>query len=72
MFKKITAARECYISILKEASERQDDQAMTVLDDDFFRLYDSEEEKESTTAQVANPWHTAAYNRERRSYSMKR
>ena len=63
--KKITAARECYISILKEASERQDDQAMTVLDDDFFRLYDSEEEKESTTAQVANPWHTAAYNRER-------
>lgn len=63
--KKISEARESYISILKEASERRGDQAMTVLDEEFFRLYDSEEDKESTAAQVTNPWHTAAYNRER-------
>ncbi|WP_343095193.1 DEAD/DEAH box helicase [Blautia producta] len=63
--KKIVAVRESYLSLLKEASERRDDQAMTVLDDEFFRLYDSEQDKESTAAQVANPWHTAAYNRER-------
>lgn len=63
--KKITAACESYLSLLKEASERQADQVMTVLDDEFFRQYDSDEDKESTAAQVANPWHTAAYNRER-------
>lgn len=50
---------------LKEASQRQGDQAMTVLDEEFFRLYDSEVNEESTKAQLANPWHTAAYNRER-------
>lgn len=54
-----------YQALLKEASERKADQAMTVLDEEFFRRYDSEENKESTAAQVANPWHTAAYNRER-------
>ena len=35
----------------------------------FFRLYDSDDDKESTAAQVANPWHTAAYNREREKLS---
>ena len=64
-FKKIAQARGFYISLLKEASDRRGDQSMTVLDEEFFRLYDSEEEKESTAAQVANPWQTAAYNRER-------
>lgn len=63
--KKIAAARQSYLLLLKEASERRGDQAMTVLDEEFFRLYDSEEDTESTAAQVANPWHTAAYNRER-------
>ena len=63
--KKIEEARESYLALLKEASERHGDQAMTILDDSFFRLYGSEEEAESTLAQVANPWHTAAYNRER-------
>lgn len=63
--KKIAAARQSYLSILKKASQQRDNQAMTVLDDEFFRLYDSEEEKESTVAQVANPWHTEDYNRER-------
>ncbi|WP_434311562.1 DEAD/DEAH box helicase [Hominifimenecus sp. rT4P-3] len=63
--KKITEARKSYISLLKEASERRGDQVMTVLDEEFFRLYDSEDDKESTAAQVANPWQTAAYNRER-------
>ena len=63
--KKITQARKSYISLLKEASEQRGDQAMTVLDEAFFRMYDSDDDKESTAAQVANPWHTAAYNRER-------
>ena len=63
--KKTAEARHLYQSLLKEASEQQSDQAMTVLDDEFFRQYDSDEDKESTAAQVANPWHTAAYNRER-------
>ncbi|MFR9309590.1 DEAD/DEAH box helicase [Hydrogeniiclostridium mannosilyticum] len=63
--KKIAAARKSYLLLLKAASERQADQAMTVLNDEFFRQYDSGEDKESTAAQVANPWHTAAYNRER-------
>lgn len=63
--KKIEEARESYISLLKEASLRRNDQGITVLDEEFFRLYDSEDDKESTAAQVANPWHTAAYNRER-------
>ena len=63
--KKITQARESYISLLKEAADRQGDQVMTVLDEAFFHLYDSEEDKEATAAQAANPWHTAAYNRER-------
>lgn len=62
---KISEARKSYISLLKEASKRCGDQMMTVLDEEFFRRYDSEEDKESTAAQVANPWHTAAYNRER-------
>lgn len=63
--KKITEARKSYISLLKEASEQRGDQSMMVLDEAFFRLYDSDDDKESTAAQVANPWHTAAYNRER-------
>lgn len=63
--KKTEEARESYILLLKAASARRNDQEITVLDEEFFRLYDSEEDKESTAAQVANPWHTAAYNRER-------
>ncbi|MBC8537638.1 hypothetical protein H8693_01675 [Christensenellaceae bacterium NSJ-63] len=63
--KKIIEDHDSYVLLLKEVSEQCGDQAMTVLDEKFFRLYDSDEEKESTAAQVANPWHTAAYNRER-------
>ncbi len=62
---KIKEASRRYHMFLKEASQRQGDQAMTVLDEEFFRLYDSEVNEESTKAQLANPWHTAAYNRER-------
>lgn len=62
---KIAEIRQSYLLFLKEVSERCDDQAMTVLDEEFFRKYDSEEDKESTEAQAANPWYTAAYNRER-------
>lgn len=63
--KRITVARDFYLKLLKGASERDEDQAMTVLDENFFRLYASKDNKESTAAQVANPWYTAAYNRER-------
>ncbi|MCI8464842.1 MAG: hypothetical protein HFI63_03150 [Lachnospiraceae bacterium] len=63
--KKIEEARSLYQRRLKEASGRQADQRMTVLSEEFFHLYDSKEDSESTAAQVANPWHTAAYNRER-------
>lgn len=63
--KKFAEASEAYRTFLKEASVQVGDQAMTVLDEKFFHLYGSEDEKESTAAQVANPWHTAAYNRER-------
>lgn len=62
---KVAEARILYQSLLKEASERQSDQAMAVLDEDFFRLYDSGDDGQSTAAQVANPWQTAVYNRER-------
>lgn len=62
---QIEQARQSYLSCLQEASARGGDQAMTVLDDAFFRLYDSENEADSTMAQVDNPWYTAAYNRER-------
>lgn len=63
--KKVTEDCHLYQALLKEASERTADQAMTILNEEFFRLYDSKEDKESTAAQMANPWHTAAYNRER-------
>ncbi len=63
--KKVARAQESYRSLLREASERRGERAMTVLGEAFFRQYDSEADKESTAAQVANPWHTAAYNRER-------
>lgn len=63
--KRITKIRCSYQSLLEEASERQGDQAMTVLNDEFFYRYNSEEEEASTAVQIANPWHTAAYDRER-------
>lgn len=63
--KKTAEARAFYLALLNAAAERRDDQAMTVLDEEFFRLYGCEDDEASTAAQVANPWHTAAYNRER-------
>ncbi len=38
---------------------------LTPIDDIFMSRYVSSEEKESTDAQVTNPWFTAEYNRER-------
>ena len=54
-----------WLSALREASSRPGDQAMQVLDKEFFRRYSSGNDQEATAAQTANPWYTAAYNRER-------
>ena len=56
---------ETWLSALREASSRSGDQAMQVLDKEFFRRYSSGNDQEATAAQTANPWYTAAYNRER-------
>lgn len=63
--KEIEEERNLCREILENASDRQGIQAMTVMDEEFFRCYASRDEKESTAAQTSNPWHTAAYNRER-------
>lgn len=63
--KKISEFSDTYLNMLKEVSVQQGDAAMTVLDEEFFRQYDSNDNEESTAAQVANPWYTEAYNRER-------
>lgn len=62
---EIAAAHAHYTSLLNTASAQVAEQAMVVLDDDFFEQYNSNAIEQSTSAQVANPWHTAAYNRER-------
>ncbi len=63
--KKEEEAYRFYRVLLSEAATQQADQTMNVLDEEFFRLYASEEDDESTKAQITNPWQTAAYNRER-------
>lgn len=63
--KEISKISDTYLNIIKEASAQQGDSAMTVLDEEFFRRYHSEDNKKSTAAQVSNPWYTESYNRER-------
>ena len=63
--KQIEEADNNYQEVIRKASECQTEQGMIVLNEDFFHLYDSKKEEESTIVQVANPWHTPAYNRER-------
>lgn len=38
---------------------------MTVINENFWKLYDSQDIKENTRAQCLNPWMTEEYNRER-------
>ena len=67
IFKKRTEQEYAkYIDVLNIAGETEDVlKKMTVLDEVFWKLYDSENEKEITKAQVLNPWFTEEYNRER-------
>lgn len=59
---KIQRLRD-YHTLLKKYSAG--DRKLTPLDADFMKMYVSKNEKESTKAQVTNPWFTAQYNRER-------
>lgn len=61
----LLAARQNYEAALKEAKAQQSDEAMTVLDEEYFEKYNSANGEEATEAQVENPWHTARYNRAR-------
>lgn len=59
---KIQRLRD-YHTLLKKYSAG--DRKLTPLDADFMERYVSKNEKDSTKAQVTNPWFTAQYNRER-------
>lgn len=62
----IQQAQTEYLEVLNTATQMKDAmQRMTVLDEAFWQLYDSQVEEESTKAQVLNPWFTEEYNRER-------
>lgn len=62
---EIAAAHAHYKSLINAASSQVSEQAMVVLNDDFFAQCISNAIEQSTSAQVANPWHTESYNRER-------
>ena len=63
---QIGKAKQHYCDRLAEARNTTEIlNQMTVLDAEFWRLYDSENESENTKAQVLNPWFTPLYNRER-------
>ncbi|MZL68306.1 MULTISPECIES: DEAD/DEAH box helicase [Eubacteriales] len=58
--------RTKYLELLECADKTTDVlRQMTILNDEFWSLYGSEDEEESTRAQVCNPWFTEEYNRER-------
>lgn len=64
--KEIQQAEEDYHHILEWAKVVDDAAArMTVIDDEFWRLYDSPDSLENGMAQAQNPWLHARYNRER-------
>lgn len=55
-----------YQELLQSAKKTEDILSqMTILDDDFWTMYDSNSKEDSTRAQVLNPWFTIEYNRER-------
>lgn len=63
---RLKEERERYAGRLKARLETADDVGRFVpLDDDFMEHFLSMDEKESTWAQVSNPWFTDGYNRER-------
>lgn len=63
--KKILKFSDTYLNQLKEASAQEGASSMTVLNEEFFKQYDSNDNEKSTAAQVSNPWYTEVYNRER-------
>ncbi|MEY8357278.1 AAA domain-containing protein [Lachnospiraceae bacterium 54-53] len=62
----LTAEMDSYKKRLKEKIEAADDSNRFIpLDDGFMNQFLSADGKESTSAQVSNPWLTNCYNRER-------
>ena len=63
---EVDQEKETYLQLLNCVNNTDDIlKQMTLLDDAFWRLYDSEKKEENTKAQVLNPWFTVEYNRER-------
>ncbi|MBQ8781786.1 MAG: topoisomerase DNA-binding C4 zinc finger domain-containing protein [Oscillospiraceae bacterium] len=68
-FKKVQDLKNELIAVCADPSSAQNytqgKKTLTPLDDTFMSKYVSSDMEESTLAQVANPWFTAEYNRER-------
>lgn len=62
---QITEAHGIYKKVLQMAKGQLSSDRMTILDQEFFDQYNSQDEMLSTQAQIANPWQTSTYNRER-------
>lgn len=63
---RIQQAQTEYLEVLNAAAQTNGAlYQMTVLDEAFWQLYDSQKEEENTKAQILNPWFTEEYNRER-------
>lgn len=62
---KINEACRTYRDALEKAQAEEPVKRMEVLDENFFSLFNSGDEKEVCNAHLLNPWQTAEYDRER-------
>lgn len=66
--KAVSAELDKYKALMSSANGMDAAHQMTVLDEEFFELYNSKDDAESCRAQNENPWQTSEYNRERETY----